>query len=62
MRSYVLTYPNLMELGHVFLYIFQEQLDERLNSRVDDMVSSGLVQELEKFHEDYNLDRLTENR
>eukprot|EP00095_Tigriopus_kingsejongensis_P003816 maker-scaffold278_size225338-snap-gene-1.25 protein:Tk03816 transcript:maker-scaffold278_size225338-snap-gene-1.25-mRNA-1 annotation:"trna mitochondrial" len=34
-------------------------LEERCNKRVDKMIQRGMVQELEQFHQDYNLSRKT---
>ncbi|XP_064606784.1 tRNA dimethylallyltransferase-like isoform X2 [Liolophura sinensis] len=36
-----------------------EVLNKRLDDRVDDMMSRGLIKELEEFHHSYNKDRLT---
>lgn len=43
-------------------YFIKEVLDRRLDARVDDMMSRGLVTELADFHRRYNAQRLIENK
>lgn len=45
----------------LWLQCDQNVLDERLDSRVDDMISAGLIEEMEEFHERYNKHRLDHN-
>ncbi|KAK8765141.1 hypothetical protein V5799_032252 [Amblyomma americanum] len=45
----------------LWLQCDQNVLDERLDARVDDMMSAGLIQEMEEFHERYNKHRLDHN-
>lgn len=37
-------------------------LDKRLDARVDEMLSAGLVEELRDFHVRFNLQRVQDNR
>ncbi|XP_029475243.1 tRNA dimethylallyltransferase [Rhinatrema bivittatum] len=53
-----LRYPNPCIL---WLYADQEVLDKRLSSRVDAMMSAGLLHELRDFHQRYNQWKITEN-
>ncbi|XP_066992255.2 tRNA dimethylallyltransferase isoform X2 [Anabrus simplex] len=45
----------------LWLQCKQSVLDERLDSRVDDMIERGLVEELLRFHEKYNQQRIAIN-
>ncbi|CAH1774208.1 unnamed protein product [Owenia fusiformis] len=40
----------------------QDVLDDRINNRTEDMISRGLLQELTGFHDNYNKQRLQENK
>lgn len=43
------------------LHLFQDVLDQRLDSRVDSMLQNGLIRELLDFHDRYNKDRIEKN-
>lgn len=43
------------------IHSLQNVLDERLDSRVDNMLQAGLVQELLDFHRRYNEQRIKSN-
>lgn len=49
-----------VEINFYFPWL-QKILDERLNNRVDSMVSAGLVKELLDFHARYNEERVKTN-
>ncbi|KAM7295124.1 tRNA dimethylallyltransferase isoform X2 [Ixodes scapularis] len=53
-----LRYPRTCVL---WLQCDQQVLDERLDSRVDDMINCGLVREMQEFHSSYNRHRLEQN-
>lgn len=53
-----LRYPRTCVL---WIQCDQNVLDERLDNRVDDMIASGLIQEMQDFHERYNKHRLANN-
>ncbi len=42
--------------------MFLTVLDKRINKRVHAMIEAGLLEELTRFHEEYNLSRLQENK
>lgn len=42
--------------------LLQDVLDRRLDDRVDDMISRGLLSELAHFHAEYNARRIEESR
>ncbi|NWV70315.1 MOD5 dimethylallyltransferase, partial [Malurus elegans] len=46
----------------LWLHADQAALDARLDKRVDDMVASGLLEELRNFHRRYNREKVAENR
>ncbi|XP_037683525.1 tRNA dimethylallyltransferase isoform X2 [Choloepus didactylus] len=43
------------------LWLHADQTDERLDKRVDDMLASGLLEELRDFHRRYNQKKVAEN-
>ncbi|XP_048356883.1 tRNA dimethylallyltransferase isoform X2 [Sphaerodactylus townsendi] len=53
-----LKYPNSCIL---WLYAEQAVLDERLDTRVDDMLAAGLLEELRDFHRRYNQEKVAES-
>uniref|UniRef100_A0A8C9P8J0 tRNA dimethylallyltransferase n=1 Tax=Spermophilus dauricus TaxID=99837 RepID=A0A8C9P8J0_SPEDA len=53
-----LKFPNPCIL---WLYADQTVLDERLDKRVDDMLTAGLLEELRDFHRRYNQKNISEN-
>ncbi|XP_037683527.1 tRNA dimethylallyltransferase isoform X4 [Choloepus didactylus] len=53
-----LKFPNPCIL---WLHADQTVLDERLDKRVDDMLASGLLEELRDFHRRYNQKKVAEN-
>ncbi|XP_061452663.1 tRNA dimethylallyltransferase isoform X2 [Rhineura floridana] len=53
-----LKYPNPCIL---WLYAEQAVLEERLDKRVDEMLETGLLEELRNFHRRYNQERVDEN-
>ncbi|KAI5947087.1 tRNA dimethylallyltransferase [Manis javanica] len=53
-----LKFPNLCIL---WLHADQSVLDERLDKRVDDMLTAGLLDELRDFHRRYNEKKVAEN-
>ena len=51
----------LLRAAHSWVVLAQV-LDERLDKRVDAMLSAGLLEELRDFHRRYNLKNISENR
>ncbi|XP_064487220.1 tRNA dimethylallyltransferase-like [Ornithodoros turicata] len=45
----------------LWLQCDQKVLDDRLDSRVDDMIAQGLLKEMQDFHSDYNANRIANN-